>query len=94
MLEIVLSNQFKKDLKQAQKRNCRIDLLKEVVNTLASQQTLPAKHRDHSLIGKYAGFRECHIEPDWLLIYRIRDEDWSCSSSVPEATRICSKESI
>ena len=75
MLEIVLSNQFKKDIKSAQKRGLKLELLTEVVDTLASQQSLPEKYHDHSLIGSYANFRECHIKPDWLLIYRIDNDD-------------------
>lgn len=54
MLEIVLSNQFKKDIKSAQKRGLKLELLTEVVDTLASQQSLPEKYRDHSLTGSYA----------------------------------------
>jgi mRNA interferase YafQ len=71
MLEIVPSNQFRKDLKLAGKRGLKLELLQAVVNTLASEQPLDAKYRDHSLTGAYRGFRECHIEPDWLLVYRV-----------------------
>lgn len=74
MLEIVPSNQFKKDLKLARKRGCKIEHLRDVVNTLASEQKLDKKYRDHGLTGNYIGFRECHIEPDWLLIYRINHD--------------------
>ena len=75
MLEIVVSNQFKKDLRLAQKRGCKMDRLREVVNTLASGNKLAAEHRDHSLTGNYRDFRECHIEPDWLLVYRINEKE-------------------
>lgn len=75
MLEIVPSNQFKKDLKLAKKRGLRLELLQEVVDTLAMQKPLPASNRDHTLSGNYAGFRECHIQPDWLLVYRIDGEE-------------------
>jgi mRNA interferase YafQ len=71
MLDIVPSNQFRKDLKLAGKRGLKLELLRAVVNTLANEQPLDAKYRDHSLTGEYRGFRECHIEPDWLLIYRV-----------------------
>ncbi len=71
MLEIVPSNQFKKDLKLAKKRGCNMEHLRDVVNTLAQEQQLDRKYRDHGLTGNYDGFRECHVEPDWLLIYRI-----------------------
>ena len=75
MLEIILSNRFKKDLKLAQKRGYNLDLLNEVVETLARQEPLPEKNRDQSLIGDYIGFRECHIQPDWLLVYRADNEE-------------------
>ncbi len=74
-LDIILSNRFKKDLKLAKKRGYNLDLLDEVVTALATSQTLDEKYRDHSLSGDYAGFRECHILPDWLLIYRIDHEE-------------------
>ena len=74
MLDIVASNQFKRDLRLARKRGFRIEALRLVVNTLARQQTLDAKYRDHELLGQYSGFRECHVAPDWLLIYRIEDD--------------------
>lgn len=74
MLKIVPSNQFKKDLKLAKRRGCKIELLQEVVNTLALGQSLDKKYRDHGLAGNYRGFRECHIEPNWLLIYRISQD--------------------
>ena len=70
MLEVILSNQFKRDLRLAAKRGYDLDLLDEIVNKLASKEELPEKNRDHNLTGKYAGFRECHIQPDWLLVYR------------------------
>ncbi|SFE81446.1 type II toxin-antitoxin system YafQ family toxin [Succiniclasticum ruminis] len=75
MLEIVPSNQFKKDLKLAKRRGLKIELLREVVNTLAMKKKLDDKHHDHSLAGNYKSFRECHIEPDWLLIYRIENNE-------------------
>ena len=75
MLNVVLSNRFKKDLKNAAKRGYDLNLLDAVVSTLASQQPLPEKNRDHALTGDYIGFRECHILPDWLLIYRVYNED-------------------
>mgnify|MGYP002774649414 FL=1 len=75
MLDVVLSNRFKKDLKLAAKRGLDLAELETVVNRLAAQQPLPDKNRDHSLTGDYIGFRECHIRPDWLLVYRIDGED-------------------
>ena len=75
MLKIVSSNQFKRDLKLAKKRGLNLSLLTDVVNTLANQQPLDEKHRDHSLTGNYKGFRECHVEPDWLLVYRVEEDE-------------------
>ncbi len=75
MLEVVLSNRLKKDLKPAAKRNRDIALLEKIVDRLATRKPLPEKNRDHVLAGEYSGFRECYIAPDWLLIYRIEDED-------------------
>ncbi len=69
--EIVPSNQFRKDLKLAAKRGYNLDKIKDVISRLASGETLDAKHRDHLLTGNYGGYRKCHIEPDWLLVYRI-----------------------
>lgn len=74
MLEIILSNRFKKDLKFAAKRGYDLDLLSKVVDLLAAQEKLPAKYKDHELVGNYIGFRECHIQPDWLLVYRIQSD--------------------
>lgn len=74
MLEVVLSNRFKKDLKLAAKRGFDLSLLESIVDQLAAQQPLPEKNRDHDLTGDYIGFRECHIRPDWLLIYRVDGE--------------------
>lgn len=75
MLDVVLSNRFKKDLKLAAKRGLDLAELEAVVNRLAAQQPLLDKNRDHSLTGDYIGFRECHIRPDWLLVYRVDGED-------------------
>lgn len=61
MLEIAMSNRFKRDLKLIAKRGYNMVLLEKVVNTLASREVLEAKYRDHSLTGKYEGFRECHV---------------------------------
>ena len=74
MLDIVASNQFKKDLKLAAKRGLNLSHLNEVVTALAKQEKLDDKYRDHNLTGDYRGFRECHIEPDWLLVYRVNDQ--------------------
>ena len=68
------TTQFKKDFKLAIKRSMKIELLEEVIAMLAMGETLPDKHKDHALTGNWVGHRECHILPDWLLIYRIEDE--------------------
>lgn len=72
--EIVPSNQFRKDLKLAVKRGYDINKIKEVIVKLANGDILEAKFRDHFLLGDYSGYRECHIQPDWLLIYKIDNE--------------------
>ena len=68
------TNQFKKDFKLAMKRGLNIDLLETVIVTLALGEPLPDKNKDHALTGNWIGHRECHILPDWLLIYRIEEE--------------------
>ena len=75
MLTIVRSNRFLKDLRLAKKRGLDLSLLEEVVNKLANQEVLDEKYHDHALSGDFADFRECHIKPDWLLVYAIDDEE-------------------
>lgn len=70
MLKVKNSEQFKKDYIKYIKRGYNIELLKNVVAILAIPEPLEEKNRDHNLTGNYAGYRECHILPDWLLIYR------------------------
>ncbi len=70
MLKPIYTNTFEKDIKLAQKRGKQLDKLKIIIELLLSQQPLPDKHHDHRLIGNYVGRRECHIEPNWLLIYK------------------------
>ena len=65
---------FKKDIKLAQKRGYDIALLKEIITLLAEDKALPDKSKDHALTGNFKGFRECHIKPDWLLIYQKVEE--------------------
>ena len=74
MLEIVPSNQFKKDLKAAIRQNCDLNLLEHVIDQLANQKPLDEKHHDHALTGNLNKYRECHITPDWLLMYQIKDD--------------------
>lgn len=72
--DVQFTNQFKKDLKLAKKQHKNLDKLFEVINILADGGTLDIKYRDHDLTGKYKGVRECHIEPDWLLVYEIQGD--------------------
>ena len=72
--EIEWGRQFKKDYKLSQKRGKDIKKLNTVIEMLCSYQPLPLKFRDHTLSGNYDGHRECHIEPDWLLIYRLKPD--------------------
>ena len=71
MYKIRPTARFQKDLKRIQKRGFNLELLTEVIKQLAMGQVLPQKNRDHALVGDYSGCRECHITPDWLLIYEI-----------------------
>ena len=75
MLTIRYETSFKKDFKRIIKRGYDIKLFEEVVGLLANRKTLPDKYRDHRLSDNYSDFRECHITPDWLLIYKIDDEE-------------------
>lgn len=75
MYKISASNIFRKDLKAIIKRGYDIDLLDKIVTKLANGEPLPEKNRDHALTGNYKGCRECHIKPDWLLIYQIENDD-------------------
>lgn len=72
---IVPTSLFKKDLKTLKKRGYDLQLLKDVVDTLAMGSSLNDKYKDHKLIGNYQGCRECHITPDWLLIYEIAENE-------------------
>lgn len=75
MLKISATNRFKKDLRICQKRSYDFQMLYSVIDTLAIPLPLEEKHREHNLKGDYAGHRECHITPDWLLIYRVTDKE-------------------
>lgn len=75
MLTIRYETSFKKDFKRIVKRGYDIRLLEEVIEMLADEQPLPMKYKDHALIGDYADCRECHITPDWLLIYQISGDE-------------------
>ncbi len=75
MLTFVRTNQFKKDYKRMRKRGNDISKLVEIITMLASGEELPQKNKDHSLMGVFRDCRECHIEPDWLLIYQTTGEE-------------------
>ena len=68
MLEVRYSTKFKKDFKTCMKRRCHMERLQQVIDILRIPAPLPPKNSDHNLTGNYSGYRECHIEPDWLLI--------------------------
>ncbi len=70
MLGVRYSTRFKKDFKICMKRRYNMALLQKVIDTLRIPDVLPSKNADHNLSGNYNGYRECHIAPDWLLIYR------------------------
>ncbi len=76
MLRPEFTGQFKKDYKLAIKRGCDPNKLTEVITMLVNEQSLPEKYRDHALVNcrNYKNMRECHIEPDWLLVYKIEQE--------------------
>ena len=75
MMKIKFHSLFKKDLKRVIKRGYNTKLLDAVVQKLANEERLPAKNKDHALSGDYKGYRECHITPDWLLIYTKKDNE-------------------
>ena len=72
--DIVWTARFKKDYKLAMKRHLDIELLDDIIRALSRGETLPEKNKDHELSGDWAGHRECHIQPDWLLVYRIEGD--------------------
>lgn len=75
MLDVRYSTKFKKDFKSCVKRNYKILLLQQAIDILRIPDTLPVKNKDHALSGNYSGYRECHIEPDWLLIYKQEETE-------------------
>ena len=72
--KLVLTGKFKKSLKLARKRGLDLGLMDDVVEKLLSGIPLEEKYRDHELKGNYKGFRECHIQPDWLLVYLVEND--------------------
>ena len=72
--QVKTTTHFKKDYKLAMRRGRKMNLLKEVITLLAMGKPLSEKYKDHALTGNWSGHRECHIQPDWLLVYRIEDD--------------------
>lgn len=75
MRKISDSNRFKRDFRRVEKRGWKLEKLAQIIDLLAADQPLPPYCRPHKLVGEYIGQWECHIEPDWLLIYDVDDED-------------------
>ena len=75
MLNVRYSTRFKKDFKTCVKRGYKMSLLQQAIDTLRIPAQLPLKNKDHNLSGNYSGYRECHMEPDWLLIYKQTDDE-------------------
>ena len=75
--KIIATSLFKRDLKRVKKQGKKVEKLISVVNSLAEGKQLEERYKDHRLSGEYSDTRECHIEPDWLLIYQIADEKLS-----------------
>jgi len=75
MRKVNYTNQFKKDVKLISKRGYNMNRLYKVMKALENEEVLDAKYKEHRLIGNYNGYLECHIEPDWLLIYKINGQD-------------------
>jgi mRNA interferase YafQ len=74
MLKPSFTKQFERDLKKSLKRGKNIDRIKSIITKLLNEEKLEASHRDHKLFGSYSNRRECHIEPDWLLIFKVIDD--------------------
>ncbi len=74
-LTIRQATRFRRDVKRLRRQGVDLAKLQAVVATLAAQEPLDEKYRDHALVGNWRGFRECHIQPDWLLIYRVEAEE-------------------
>lgn len=87
MYQVKFTSAFKKSYKRIKKRDLDISLLDEVIEKLRLGQTLEEKYRDHELKGNFVGFRECHIKPDWLLIYLIEED--ILTQPIQAVMRIC-----
>jgi mRNA interferase YafQ len=74
-MKLTQTAQFKKDIKRQKKRGKDLQKIKEVIERLFTGESLPAQYRDHSLVGGWIGCRDCHMEPDWILIYRLSADE-------------------
>ena len=81
MLNLVVTNHFKRDLKRIRKQGKDLSMLQNILQMLVEEKDLDAKYCDHALTGNYIGFRECHIQPDWLLIYMINHQELILTAS-------------
>lgn len=88
MLKLQYSNRFKKEFQKMIKRGCSVEKFNEVLELLVNEKILPPEYKDHKLRGNYEGYRECHIESDWLLIYRVKGEILTLVLSRTERTAI------
>ncbi len=75
MLNVEYTTKIKRDLKLCKRRNKDLNILRRIMKEIEAEKTLPAKLKDHSLSGNWCGFRELHVEPDWLLIYKLIPEE-------------------
>ncbi len=75
LYDVEMTSVFKKELKKARKRGLDLQLLDEIVTKLQYGESLPEKNKDHALTGNWDNHRECHIQPDWLLVYRIIENE-------------------
>ncbi len=74
-LPIRQATQFRRDIKRLRRQGANLPELQTIIVSLAAQEPLDAQYRDHALIGNWQGYRECHVRPDWLLIYRIENDE-------------------
>ena len=81
MLTLKTTKKYRKDRNLCKKRGLKMNLLDEVIQTLREQKPLEPKYQDHELSGDYAGFRECHVQSDWLLVYMIDGDNLILTAS-------------
>ena len=74
-MKILYTSQFKKDYKRIKKQNKDLSKLQTLIEKLAGGERLEAKYKDHGLTGSLSGYRDCHLEPDWLIIYKLNNDN-------------------